>query len=211
MFFNLQTLQNSLIFPQNDIFILSNFLSKNLVLQLAEQYPTLGFQQHITQNHNADISNIELEYINCGSVKQISEQTLLQPIWQHFFAELFQSDYLNQLSDLTNINLRNKFCRLEFIRFKPAFLIDAHYDKEPHKVLTHVFYLNPVWKNAWGGLFHLLNPDNNQETIFQIPPINCFSVLIKASTKAWHKVEVLRDNALTRITFQLEFYDVANQ
>ncbi len=208
---NLSALKNRVEVIPYDTYIVTDLLNSECQQEMSTHYPTNHFKEFTLQKGNESVDEnfqFKFEFFSLEHNHLLYLQKMgFNPQWTDFINFITSSKYRECLSDIVNLNLNNTNYKIEFTRYKEGDFLDAHYDKQSKKILTQLFYFNTYWKTSWGGYFHILNPHDIDQTVIAIPPLTNYSVLIKSSINAWHKVSQIHPKAeQARVNMVLEFY-----
>lgn len=211
---NLITLDSKIILEPYGTILITDPIHKQYQSLLANTYPSQHFKEFSlsqqTGNERIDANfTFQFEWFNLQKTDEISLKNMgFDSLWVQLIHFLLSDKYIQQLGEAVGMDLTQAKPLIEFSRYRPGDWLDAHYDKQTHKILTQLFYFNTFWDTRWGGYFHLLHPQVIDKTVLAIPPLINYSVIIKPDPIAWHKVEKVAINALQpRLNLVLEFYE----
>lgn len=208
---NLIALKNRIEIIPYDTYIVTNMLDMEHQEALILHFPSHHFREFTLQAGNETVDKnfkFKFEFLCLEQTHPDYLQKLgFNQLWLDLISNITSSSYKENLGNATNSDLSNSSCKIEFTRYRPGDSLDAHYDKQTGKILTQLFYFNNDWNSTWGGYLHVLNSTNINQTVFAVPPLSNYSVLIKPTQNAWHKVGQVSPKAeQTRISMALEFY-----
>lgn len=203
-----QIFSSPILLASNSIAILSNPFSAESFCQLANDFSTLDFKPVRVVEEDVPNSGlgvcmnvVDFGYYNVSA--WLRSQLPLS--WEKLFKQAASASYKKKLGSLMHTDLSECLTRLEMASYPKGGYLAAHYDREPKKVLTQLFYLNAHWDVEWGGDFCILSPDNTHHVVATVPPVYIYSVVVLADEKAWHAVSpVLGPN--TRKIAAIEYY-----
>ncbi len=184
--------------------LLSNLISPQYHHDLYCAYPTDGFVRCIRdrgpkKHYSFHLQNLILENKYSPTMYSVHK------IWVELVQQLMSDAYNNALSRCLDISLQSTYINISFYRFDKGDWVAPHIDNED-KIVTQIFYFNPIWSNIWGGCFKLLASHRMEDEQFSVPPLVNFSVAIARSLEAWHCVNPVAEIAKTsRLSLQLEF------
>jgi Rps23 Pro-64 3,4-dihydroxylase Tpa1-like proline 4-hydroxylase len=205
-------LSNKVNVFSEDTFLITNLIPLDKQQQIAKAYPCIPFKNFSLQKGNENVEKTFGYQFEFFSLEQMDKPYLAEMGWNSLFIDfihqLVASPYIEALSDTIAMDLTNKKCMIEFTRYRAGDWLDAHYDKQTNKILTQLFYFNTNWHTSWGGYFEVLHPADITQTILSVPPLINYSLIVKPTANAWHKVTQVHSSALQdRVNMVLEFYE----
>ncbi len=210
---NLTTLANKVTLANYGTYIVTDLIKRDYQADIAASYPEKHFKEFSLsqQSGNEQIAGdfkFKFEFFTLQNTEQkFLKEMGFTATWIQFLQMLTSKEYSQQLGKAVGIDLEDTTSLIEFARYRPGDWLDAHYDKQSHKVLTQMFYFNMTWNSSWGGYFHVLNPQLIEETVIAIPPLINYSIIVEPKPNAWHRVEKVNSASLQpRVNLVLEFY-----
>jgi hypothetical protein len=130
----------------------------------------------------------------------------LAPVWQRLVEEIRDPAYVTALGAMCGRDLRKLELEATLWRYDAGCWLAPHPDK-PEKVVSQVFYFNPEWDPAWGGVLRVLRSSTMDDYEAEIPPAAGSAVVIERSDDSWHAVTaVTAPQAPPRQSLQVAFY-----
>lgn len=130
----------------------------------------------------------------------------LATMWARLAEELGAPGYVRALGAACGRDLGGLPMEATFWRYDADCWLAPHPDK-PEKVVSHVFYFNPRWDPAWGGVLRILRSATMSDIASEVPPVAGTSVIIERCERSWHAVTgVTSADALPRRSLQVVFY-----
>jgi len=204
---NQHSLNAPLFLKDLDTAIFSHLLMPNTQIRLIEEFPEAGFTLHSIEKDHPNC-NIPYQFhgINLGTFGEGLYQKILSDYWIQFFKEVSSTSYKENLSQLFGISLKDCKTRLEMSRYGHGDYMEKHYDREPKKRLTQLFYFNKGWSENWGANFNVLDKENTENIVFSVPPLSIYSVAVLCTNKAWHEVTKNRGPDIRKAAVVEYFY-----
>jgi 2OG-Fe(II) oxygenase superfamily len=130
----------------------------------------------------------------------------LHPAWRQLAGELLHPSYRETLGQAFGRDLGGLLLEATFWRYDAGCWLAPHPDK-PEKVISQVFYFNPEWDAAWGGMLRVLRSADLDDVECELAPVAGSVVTIERSDHSWHAVTpVVSDRAPARVSLQVAFY-----
>lgn len=172
---------------------------------LCRQYPEQGFASYDIQPDEAAPGYLggKLEVYPLGA-----NAADLAPPWKELVAEIRSAEYDDAIASFTRQRLAIATKRIRLVRYRVGSYIATHFDNQPNKILTQIFYFNRLWESQWGGSLELLlgYPAADQK-IFSILPVISNSVILQSTERAYHRVSrVCSAEAPPRNTMLIEWF-----
>jgi hypothetical protein len=89
--------------------------------------------------------------------------------WRQLADELLSFDYREALSAISGVNVCSLPMKASFWRYEGGSQLPPHTDT-PNKALTHLMYFNDDWTLEQGGCFRILNSNDADDCVAEIPP-----------------------------------------
>ncbi len=129
----------------------------------------------------------------------------LAPVWTRLGAELCAPGYVRALGAVCGRDLGGLVMEATFWRYDAGCWLAPHPDK-PEKVVSQVFYFNPHWDPAWGGVLRILRSPAMTDVESDIPPVAGTAVVIERCARSWHAVTAVTSaDAPPRQSLQVVF------
>jgi hypothetical protein len=155
-------------------------------LTLLERFPDSGYWQITGDDGEKRYTYAARPLVTLGA----SHAALvgpLDPAWQQVAADLVSPEYRRSLGHLIGRSLDDCLMEASVWRWDAAAHLGAHLDMDT-KVVTHVFYFSHRWETDWGGCLRILNSQDTDDVVAEIPPrLGTASVLVR-SDRSWHAV-----------------------
>jgi hypothetical protein len=143
--------------------------------------------------------------LNLGQ-KDVYEPEGLDEAWLGVADDLLSAEYRECISEVTGHDVRSLELQAHFWRFKEGSFFTPHVDK-PHKIVTHLMYLNDEWFPEMGGVLQIHGSSSPDDVLAQIPPRKNTGVLLKRTDNAWHSVSrIPLGKGWTRRVLQVWFW-----
>lgn len=128
--------------------------------------------------------------------------------WLEVASDLLSPEYRECISDVARFDVRRLQMQAHFWRFGGGSFFQPHVDK-PHKMVTHLMYLNEQWTPEMGGCLQLLASGDPADVRVEVPPIRNTGVVLRRTDWAWHAVtKVPQDFGGARRVLQVWFWAV---
>lgn len=205
--FNYLAAQNALKVENHDMWIFSSLLQESFLNELIKAFPQQSYVRKIEQKTNPNYDTIRydnLDYLDAGHPSTFGDKNI-SDIWKSFYNELNSKKYLSIIENLTGEDLSDVDIHLWFMRYHDQGYLSKHYDRQPNKVLTQVFYFNDLWTSDNGGYFNLLTSSPSNNIIYSMIPNKIHSVLIKCNESAWHEVSPVKNTKEARCSVNIEY------
>jgi Rps23 Pro-64 3,4-dihydroxylase Tpa1-like proline 4-hydroxylase len=190
---------------QDCCFVLADLLQQDYLTELTSAYPIDGFIPCLRNDGpKKHYSFGILDIVKNKSINEAS-RNYVSAIWFELVNHLLSADYQNRIAEITNLKLSETTVNISFYKYGYGDWVSPHIDN-PDKLVTQIFYFNPVWSAEWGGYFNLLGSEEAQDIIHSIAPLSTHSVLISRTNSSWHMVTpVTNKSDFFRLSMQLEF------
>lgn len=186
-----------------DFMIINSPIKANLLSDLENNYPPEEFFNRASGTTGKDYKFSIAEICNRNIFA--NDVNKFNPIWQDLLSDLFSDNYTALLSKMINIDLMHKPRSGGFYRLKQNDYVAIHLDK-PHKILTQLFYFNPIWDRNFGGFLSLHNENNPDQPFLNLPPLSIYSIIILRTDNSWHSVSRVNSDTALRNSLQLEYW-----
>lgn len=145
--------------------------------------------------------------LELGAQEPFAPEGLDEP-WLDVAADLLSPEYRECISDVVQFDVRGLQMQAHFWRFGEGSFFQPHVDK-PHKMVTHLMYLNEQWTPEMGGCLQLLSSGDPGDVQVEVPPIKNTGVVLRRTDWAWHAVsKVPRGCEEMRRVLQVWFWAV---
>ncbi len=118
------------------------------------------------------------------------EPDSLDDVWLDVAADLLSPEYRDCLSDVAGFDVRRLEMQAHFWRFGEGAFFQPHVDK-PHKMVTHLMYLNEQWTPQMGGCLQLLGSGDRDDVRVEVAPIKNTGLVLRRTDSAWHAVSAI--------------------
>ena len=130
----------------------------------------------------------------------------LDKAWLEVASDLLSPEYRDCISNIAHFDVRCLQMQAHFWRFGEGAFFQPHIDK-PHKMVTHLIYLNEQWTPEMGGCLQLLGSGDPNDVQVEVPPIKNTGVVLRRTDWAWHAVSKIPLGCkLTRQVLQVWFW-----
>lgn len=183
---------------------INGMFDSNLYLQLCNDYPKVGFThcEALSQDKTYSMYMRQL----CDTRKHDIDIDDLSESWSLLVRELKSKAYLQTLSDHAQHDLSQCDVEINCWQYASGGWLSPHTDK-PEKVISQLFYFNEQWQDSWGGQFHVLNSENEDDIHETIYPDENTSVILVRSNNSWHSVAPLScPSHITRRLVQIIYW-----
>lgn len=179
--------------------ISDTFVNGLAMTDLVATYPTAGFRQ-VTQHDEHKQFIVEAR-------NDVQLRDLPDPCpWQHFLHQITGSGYRSAMQELTGLDLGQAVLKVAFYRYPPDAWFSPHPDDE-RKLVSHIFYFNPVWPDDAGGRLLIHSGKDANDVRSSVVPLVGTSVAVVRSDDSWHSVEPVNPGCgLTRQSLIAHFY-----
>lgn len=138
--------------------------------------------------------------------KEVHEPEGLSEAWLEVANDLLSPEYRDCISEVTEHDVRGLKFQAHFWRFKEGSFFTPHVDK-PHKIVTHLMYLNDDWFPEMGGVLQIHSSSSPDDVRAEVPPRKNTGVLLKRTDNAWHSVSKIPiGKGWTRRVLQVWFW-----
>jgi Rps23 Pro-64 3,4-dihydroxylase Tpa1-like proline 4-hydroxylase len=192
---------------ENDPFtfsVIENVICREAIEELLQYLPTKNYYRSVRSSGSDKtydvVNNILLKLETCHV-----DKTALPPIWQGLISVLHDRVYIESLSNLLNIDLKDSYQEITFKNYSNNNYLSPHTDKD-YVLATHLIFLNLDWDVQWGGELLLHNP--NHEVVRRHLPVWNKSFAFVRSDKSWHSVSAVQHEAAVRRVIQIAFWRV---
>ena len=203
-FGNYQELNNTFVgTPPYPMITLDNFLPQDFALKLSEECETIP-DQHWT------------EFTRKGSYMKECKKLEHAPVAYEFVNQMHSALGMEWLCNLTGIKDLIPDPYLTGAGYSRSFTghtLQMHSDFnwndqiKVHRMLSFIVYLNPNWKEEWGGALDF-NDFNNEKTIQSVPPLFNRAVIWRYHKRGFHGYPnpLTCPEGMSRNTFRLFYY-----
>jgi SM-20-related protein len=125
--------------------------------------------------------------------------------WNRFLDAVISPDYRSYLAEVSGTSLSDALVEVDLNAYAVAGYMSPHTDR-PEKLLSHIIYLSPYWREEWGGQLALLE-SAEARAARTVTPRWPYSILLPRSDHSWHSViSVAPDARRRRLTIQISFW-----
>lgn len=117
----------------------------------------------------------------------------LPPLWRQLVTELSDVDYRRAVAALLAQPIASTL-EIRLVRHGSGDWLSPHTDRED-KLFSHVFYLNPGWREEWGGCLEILASADPVEPVARIVPELGVTSLLARCENSWHQVTKVTEAA----------------
>lgn len=123
---------------------------------------------------------------------ELGESSVYEPdgldeAWLAVADDLLSIEYRECISEMADHDVRSLEFQAHFWRFGQGSFFTPHVDK-PHKIVTHLMYLNDGWSAGMGGILQILDAEGAERAKAEVPPHMNTGVILKRTDDAWHSV-----------------------
>lgn len=166
--------------------IIPNLFSAENAIKLADTYPCDHYKLVTGYGGEKDYEYEARPLIKMGN-RTIDFFADLSDVWQQLALDLLSLSYRNAMSRLTGIDLTQALLEVNVFHYGPGASLGAHCDL-PEKIITHVLYFNAAWNVVDGGCLRVLNSNNIEDIVIEVPPYVGNSAVIVRAENSWHAV-----------------------
>lgn len=130
----------------------------------------------------------------------------LSQIWQSFAIYMLSTDYKKTVEiALRKQIVHDSKLRVRLYRYSNGDWMNPHTDP-PDRLTTHLIYLNPEWKDDFGGQLVILESNSLDSISEVVPPHHNTGVLFCPSEKSYHAVTPMsNENEIERLVIISQF------
>jgi SM-20-related protein len=173
---------------------------------LVSTFPMDGFTMFSRTDDEKPYQMAARPLIKRGA-REPEHTTDLAPVWQRLVEEVRDPAYATALGAMCGRDLGKLELEATLWRYDAGCWLAPHPDK-PEKVVSQVFYFNPAWNPAWGGVLRVLRSSTMDDYAVEVPPIAGSAVVIERSDDSWHAVTAVTSTDVPpRQSLQVAFYD----
>lgn len=186
--------------------VVDEFLEPEFAREVAAAFPSF---------EEAQAQGFAFDFVQERRKIQVSDSALFAPPVARLNDALASPEFLAQLTTITGIEHLEADPTLAGGGVHvtgPGGRLDVHVDfnyneeRDVHRRLNILVYLNPKWDPAWGGAVELWDRDVEQCHVSVSPVLN-HCVLFETSATSFHGVEPVRDTApVPRQSFAAYYY-----
>lgn len=203
-FNNVEKLNNNFVgTPPFPMIVLDNFLPTNFILKLNEECVSIPNQYWS-------------EFTRKGSYMKECKQMQVAPVAFNFVNEMHSAlgmEWLTQVTGIKDLIPDPYLIGAGYSRSWNGDSLQLHTDfnwndqLKLHRILSFIIYLNPNWKEEWGGALEFTD-FNREKTIQKIPSIFNRAIIWRYHKRGFHgypePINCPKDQS--RNTFRLFFY-----
>lgn len=178
---------------------------------LIDLYKTAPFKS-LDLTLRTDGSDKTYHLYNCLLLDHVSGEVNpdidLSESWKTLISDFSSDAYKNNVSELTNIDVRNCYVQIMLKVYKAGSFISMHTDDQ-EVALTHLNFMNPYYDfNNRGNLyFH----DQAGKKVVSIPPDPNISIIFPRADESYHSVDPCDSDVLPKITLQIVLWKTRKQ
>ncbi|MEM9546932.1 MAG: 2OG-Fe(II) oxygenase family protein [Bacteroidota bacterium] len=172
---------------------IEHVVHKSYQKQLLARFPESNFTRVVKSTQDKSYEMNIRPILKPGS-NAIVSASQLDSLWIQLIEELKSAEYRNLISTITGISLDDCEVEVNLWKYTNGSNLSVHKDKD-EKVVTHLIYMNDIWKDSWGGHF-CIHTEKSQESICEkILPVVDNSLILITTNNSWHSVAAVKPEA----------------
>jgi SM-20-related protein len=177
--------------------------------ELIDLFPTHDFWQIAGHDGEKSYAYDARPLVICGS-DRAPNLSPLPAVWQEVVEDLLSPRYREALGAAIGRSLDGALMEANVWRWPHAAHLGPHLDMK-QKIVTHIFYLNAGWNLWWGGCLRILNSQDEDDLVTEIPPRLGNASIVVRSDRSWHAVSPVGATAVPRRSLIVTWFHPGNE